>query len=80
MAYIVEERRLGSAYALMTFCQQIGWAVVPLAIGALDDGFQAGPQNTGGYSPGMWFYTALAAVGLWFAWRLWRLDGRAAKP
>ena len=78
VAYIVEERRLGSAYSLMTFCQQIGWAVVPLAIGALNDGFQAGPQNTAGYAPGMWFYTALAAVGLWFAWRLWRLDGRAA--
>ena len=77
VAYIVEERRLGSAYSLMTFCQQIGWAVVPLAIGALNDGFQAGPQNTAGYAPGMWFYTALAAVGLWFAWRLWRLDGRA---
>jgi len=78
VAYIVEEKRLGSAYSLMTFCQQIGWAVVPLAIGALNDGFQAGPQNTAGYAPGMWFYTALAAVGLWFAWRLWRLDVRAA--
>lgn len=78
VAYIVEQKRLGSAYSLMTFCQQIGWAVVPLAIGALNDGFQAGPQNTAGYAPGMWFYTALAAVGLWFAWRLWRLDARAA--
>jgi MFS family permease len=78
VAYIVDERRLGSAYSLMTFCQQIGWAVVPLAIGALNDGFHAGPQNTAGYAPGMWFYTALAAVGLWFAWRLWRLDVRAA--
>ena len=78
VAYIVEERRLGSAYALMTFCQQIGWAVVPLAIGALNDGFQAGPQNTAGYAPGMWFYTALAAVGLCFAWWLWRLEARGA--
>lgn len=78
VAYIVEERRLGSAYSLMTFCQQIGWAVVPLAIGALNDGFRAGPQNTAGYAPGMWFYTALAAVGLGFAWRLWQLDLRAA--
>ena len=52
--------------------------LVPLAIGALNDGFQAGPQNTAGYAPGMWFYTALAAVGLWFAWRLWRLEARPA--
>lgn len=78
VAYIVEERRLGSAYSLMTFCQQIGWALVPLAIGALNDGFQAGPHNIAGYAPGMWFYTALAAVGLWFAWRLWRLEVRVA--
>ncbi|HWS78396.1 MAG TPA: MFS transporter, partial [Thermomonas sp.] len=78
VAYIVEERRLGSAYSLMTFCQQIGWALVPLAIGALNDGYQAGPQNVAGYAPGMWFYTALSAVGLFFAWRLWRLEAGAA--
>jgi MFS family permease len=80
VAYLVEERRLGSAYSLMTFCQQIGWALVPLAIGALNDGFGAGPKNTAGYAPGMWFYTALAAVGLWFAWRLWRLEARGTGP
>ena len=74
VAYLVDERRLGSAYSLMTFCQQIGWALVPLAIGALNDRFQAGPENTAGYAPGMWFYTALAAVGLFFAWRLWRVE------
>lgn len=80
VAYIVEERRLGSAYSLMTFCQQIGWALVPLAIGALNDRYQAGPQHTAGYAPGMWFYTALAAVGLFFAWRLWRLEAREPAP
>ena len=77
VAYLVDARRLGSAYSLMTFCQQIGWAVVPLAIGALNDRFQAGPQNTAGYAPGMWFYTALAAVGVLFAWRLRQLEARA---
>ena len=79
VAYIVDERRLGSAYSLMTFCQQIGWALVPLAIGALNDRYQAGPQNTPGYAPGMWFYTALAAIGLFFAWRLQRLEQRATR-
>lgn len=78
VAYLVDERRLGSAYSLMTFCQQVGWALVPLAIGALNDGFAAGPQNTAGYAPGMWFYTGLSAVGLYFAWRLWRLEARSA--
>ncbi len=76
VAYLVDERRLGSAYSLMTFCQQVGWALVPLAIGALNDRYQAGPQNTAGYAPGMWFYTALAAIGLFFAWRLWRVEQR----
>ncbi|HRQ65438.1 MAG TPA: MFS transporter, partial [Xanthomonadaceae bacterium] len=37
VAYIVDARRLGSAFALMTFCQQVGWAVVPLVIGTLND-------------------------------------------
>lgn len=77
VAYLVDERRLGSAYSLMTFCQQIGWALVPLAIGALNDRFHAGPQHVAGYAPGMWFYTVLAAVGLAFAWTLWRLESAA---
>jgi MFS family permease len=37
VAYIVDGRRLGSAYALMTFCQQAGWAIVPIMIGFLND-------------------------------------------
>lgn len=76
VAYIVEERRLGSAYALMTLCQQLGWAVVPLIIGWLNDLNSAGPTNPEGYAPGMWFYTSLAALGLWFAFKLWRNDSR----
>lgn len=74
VAYLVEERRLGSAYSLMTFCQQIGWLLVPLAIGFLDQSFGAGPENVAGYAPGMWLYTALSALGLFFAWKLWRTE------
>lgn len=74
VAYIVEERRLGSAYALMTFCQQIGVAVVPLVIGTLNDLYQAGADNPAGYVAGMWFYTFLAALGLLFSWLLWRSE------
>jgi MFS family permease len=74
VAYIVHEQRLGSAYALMTFCQQIGWALVPLAIGALNDHFGASADNTAGYAPGMWFYTVLSSLGLFFAWKLWRAE------
>jgi len=77
VAYIVEARRLGSAYALMTFCQQIGWAAVPPVVGLLNDRAAAGPGNPAGYAGGMWFYTALVAVGLYFAWKLWRLESPA---
>lgn len=76
VAYIVEERRLGSAYALMTLCQQLGWAIVPLIIGWLNDLNSAGPTHPQGYAPGMWFYTSLAALGLWFAYKLWRNDNQ----
>lgn len=78
VAYIVDERRLGSAYALMTLCQQVGWAAVPFIIGHFNDLFDAGPANPSGYAPGMWFYTALAATGVWFAFKLWRYDRNVA--
>jgi MFS family permease len=74
VAYIVNPRRLGSAYAMMTLCQQLGWAVVPLVIGAFNDRFQASPDNPDGYAAGMWFYTALAALGLLFSWLLYRSE------
>jgi MFS family permease len=79
VAQLVDEERLGSAYAMMTFCQQVGMAVVPLVIGALNDWAGASPENPAGYAPGMWFYTAMGAFGLWFSWRLWRA-GRGPTP
>lgn len=74
VAYIVEQRRLGTGYALMTFCQQIGMAAVPWLIGLLNDTFQAGPENTAGYAPGMWLFTALASLGLLFSYLLWKTE------
>ncbi len=76
VAYIVDPARLGSAYALMTFCQQIGMALVPLAIGALNDWAGAAADNVAGYAPGMWLYTVLSAFGLLFSWLLWRCERR----
>ncbi len=79
VARLVDEERLGSAYAMMTFCQQVGMAAVPLVIGALNDWAGASPENPAGYTPGMWFYTVLGGLGLWFSWRLW-LGGRGPTP
>ena len=74
VAYIVEARRLGSAYALMTFCQQIGWLIVPPVVGLLNDIYRAGPENPAGYAGGMWFYTVLVVLGLLFSLQLWRTE------
>lgn len=74
VAYIVDQRRLGSAYALMTLCQQAGWFFVPMAVGALNQHYAAGPDNPAGYVPTMWLYTGLCLVGLFFAWRLWAFE------
>lgn len=74
VAYIVRENRLGAAYSMMTLCQQVGVALVPLAVGRFNTAFAAGPANPAGYAPGMWFYTALAGLGLLFSWLLWRAE------
>jgi MFS family permease len=74
VAYIVEQRRLGTGYALMTLCQQIGMAIVPWLIGFTNDASGAAPGNPGGYAPGMWIFTALASLGLVFSFLLWRAE------
>ncbi|MCU0453694.1 MAG: MFS transporter [Bacteroidetes bacterium] len=74
VAYIVEERRLGSAYSLMTLCQNVGMAAVPWLIGVLNDLLAAGPDNPGGYAGGMWLFTALGLFGVFFATMLRRTE------
>ncbi|MGQ9589765.1 MAG: MFS transporter [Planctomycetota bacterium] len=72
VAYIVEERRLGSAYALMTLIQQIGMAGMNWGLGRLNSGCDAGPKNPAGYAPGMWLLSALALLAVVFALLLLR--------
>jgi MFS family permease len=74
VAYIVDERRLGSAYSLMTLCQQVGVAAVPWLIGRANDRFGAGPAHPEGYAAMIWILTALASLGLLFAVLLWRTE------
>ena len=74
VTYLVDERRLGTAYALMTFLQQVGWAAVALAVGAANDHFGAGRARPAGYTPGMWLFAAVALVGFLCALRLWRAE------
>jgi Na+/melibiose symporter-like transporter len=74
VAYIVEQGRLGTAYSVMTLCQQVGMAAIPWIIGKLNDTFAAGPANPGGYAAGMWVFTGLGAFGLLFSYLLWKSE------
>ncbi len=74
VAYIVEERRLGTAYAVMTLIQQIGVAGMNWLIGCTNDAFQAGASNPMGYAPGMWIFSILGFLALFFAIMLRRQE------
>jgi len=67
VAYIVEQSRLGTAYALMTLIQQIGFFILNLLIGKANDYAGAGLQNPNGYALGMWIFSILGFVGLTLA-------------
>jgi len=64
VAYIVHQSRLGTAYALMTLIQQIGFFLLNLLIGKANDFSQAGLNNPQGYALGMWIFSILGFVGM----------------
>ena len=70
VAYIVEERRLGTAYALMTLLQQVGWGAMNWLIGWSNDHWAASKLNPAGYTPGMWIFSTLGFIGLFFSYLL----------
>jgi MFS family permease len=67
VAYIVNQNRLGTAYALMTLIQQIGFFLLNLLIGHANDYAHAGLDNPRGYGLGMWIFSILGFVGMTFA-------------
>lgn len=67
VAYVVEERRLGTAYAVMTLVQQVGIAGMNWAIGRTNDAFAASATNPGGYAAGMWIFSTFGLLALLFA-------------
>jgi MFS family permease len=74
VAYIVDQKRLGTAYSVMTLIQQIGVAALNTGVGYANDAANAGPANPAGYVPGMWLFSTLGFVALVFAWLLWRVE------
>lgn len=76
VAYIVEERRLGTAYSVMTLIQQIGLAGFNWMIGYANDYSNASAANPEGYRLGMWIFSILGFLGLFFAFMLKRSDDK----
>jgi len=74
VAYIVDQSKLGTAYGLMTMIQNIGLAGFNLLIGWANDHWAASATNPAGYRPGMWMFSALGFVALFFAFLLRRQE------
>ena len=74
VAYIVDEKRLGTGYALMSLIQQIGFFAFNWAIGFANDLTGAGESNPGGYAMGMWIFSILGFLGLFFSIMLRRSE------
>lgn len=69
VALIVEQKRLGTGYGLMTMIQNIGLAGFNLLIGNVND-------LSGGYSVGMWIFSLLGFAGMMFSYLLKKSDAR----
>jgi MFS family permease len=76
VAYIVKESRLGTAYALMTLIQQIGFFAFNLMIGVANDFSGANQHNPEGYNLGMWIFSILGFSGLLFSYLLRKAETR----
>ena len=74
VAYIVDEKKLGTAYALMTLIQQIGVAGFVWLVGKANDISHASAENPDGYVLGMWVFSILGIIGLLFSFLLYRAE------
>jgi len=74
VAYIVEQNRLGSAYALMFLLQQGGVSGAVWLAGWSNDTAGASAANPAGYLPMLWMFTLLGVASLACAFLLWRKE------
>jgi MFS family permease len=74
VAYIVGQGKLGTAYALMTLIQQIGFFALNLIIGKANDLAGASAINPQGYVAGMWIFSVLGILGVVFSLLLRRTE------
>jgi MFS family permease len=76
VALVVPEEKLGTAYGLMTMIQNIGLFGFNILIGFTNDVSNASATNPGGYTPGMWIFSILGFLGLFFAFMLRRVENK----
>ena len=74
VAYVVEEKKLGTAFGLMTLVQNVGLAGFNLVIGRANDIAGASAANPAGYRPGMWIFSSLGFFAVLFSLLLWRRE------
>ncbi len=74
VALVVDEKKLGTAYGLMTMIQNIGLFAFNWMIGFSNDLSHAGKDNPGGYQLGMWIFSILGFTGLVFSYFLKRSE------
>lgn len=67
VAYVVEQKRLGTAYALMTLIEQAGFFVLNLLVGKANDYEHAGLLHPEGYRLGLLIFSTISVAGLLFA-------------
>jgi len=70
VSYIVDSSKLGTAYGLMTMVQNIGLFGFNLLVGWANDFGHAGADNPAGYHLGMWIFSVLGFLGVFFAFLL----------
>jgi predicted MFS family arabinose efflux permease len=70
VAYIVDQSKLGTAYGLMTMIQNSGLFAFNLLVGWANDYGQASASNPDGYRLGMWIFSILGFLGVFFAFLL----------
>lgn len=78
VSLIVKPAQLGTAYGLMTMIQNIGLAGFNFLIGFVNSNAGANASNKSGYNVGMWIFTSLGFIGLFFAIML-RISNRKNK-
>jgi MFS family permease len=71
VTFLVETRRFGTAFGLMTMLQNIGLTLGNLAAGYLNDTGAASETNPAGYLPMLWFFGLLSLAAFAFALLLW---------